>query len=427
MFPLSMQNLKDLEVEITFTDDYKGINYYQYIITESSRMPNITARGWSSKITRESNTLRLRETGEYYLHIIGYDKMNNSIVRTFGVYEIDNLIPEVINVKNTVTNNKVSLTVETSDRGSGVKEYSLATRGTSTNNLTWQTSHIFTDVENGTYAVYVRDYAGNMSRATNITVNHKEPVVEIKEAVVSFYTDGGTQLNSVSVVKGSKINTPQAPVKNGYVFDGWYTNSSLTTRFNFNNTVNANMTLYAKWRVENKTPAPKTEQPPVLPEPEEPSEPVFTIKDQQMQITFVDSNENTVVEGTFKYAAPILVVDEKGNVLKEYNARQTGIITLPKERKKTGYTFEEWKSYYEDEKFVLKQVYKKNKPVVTQPEEDSKDETKLTQEQMVDYVVYGLVTMLGGLVGYLIFELIKKKKENKTDVGDEPLDDKENI
>lgn len=415
--------VKQLELEITFTDEYKDADYYQYIITESSRMPNITAKGWSSKITREKQSVLLKETGEYYIHIIGYDKKNNTIKTTFGVYEVDNLIPEILNVNSTVTNNKVTLSVETSDRGSGVKEYALATRGTSTNNLKWQTSNKFEDVQNGTYSVYVRDYAGNMSRAINTTVNHKEVVVENKEVVISFNTNGGTQLNSVSVVKGSKINAPQTPVKNGYVFDGWYTNSSLTTKYNFNNAINANMTLYAKWKVENKPTTKPPVQPPVEPEtPEEPIEPEFSIKDQYFQIAFVDVNGNTVIEGEFKYAAPIFVVDEKGNVLKEYNARQSGIIQLPTPAKKTGYKFDEWNSFDDDGVFMIQATYEKNKPVVTKPVEEPKDKSMISKEQLIDYGVYGLMTVLGGLVGYLIITLIQKKKENKTNIEDETID-----
>ena len=40
---------------------------------------------------------------------------------------------------------------------------------------------------------------------------------------------------------------PQAPVKNGFVFDGWYTDNDLKTAYDFDSKVTKSFTLYAKW------------------------------------------------------------------------------------------------------------------------------------------------------------------------------------
>lgn len=64
---------------------------------------------------------------------------------------------------------------------------------------------------------------------------------------VDFDSNGGTYVPSQSVQYGKTVNEPSAPYKQCYRFDGWYTNSSLTARYNFNNSVRNSMTLYAKW------------------------------------------------------------------------------------------------------------------------------------------------------------------------------------
>ena len=50
-----------------------------------------------------------------------------------------------------------------------------------------------------------------------------------------------------TVFKGNKVNKPSDPLKDGYIFVGWYTDSSLTTPFSFDTPIETNWTLYAKW------------------------------------------------------------------------------------------------------------------------------------------------------------------------------------
>ncbi|MGM9971509.1 MAG: pectinesterase family protein, partial [Anaeroplasmataceae bacterium] len=64
---------------------------------------------------------------------------------------------------------------------------------------------------------------------------------------VTFNTMGGSSIDSVNVTEGDKLTAPSAPSKDGYVFNGWYTDSSCTTAYNFNSTVTNSFTLYAAW------------------------------------------------------------------------------------------------------------------------------------------------------------------------------------
>ena len=66
---------------------------------------------------------------------------------------------------------------------------------------------------------------------------------------VDFDTRGGTELESVSVRKGEKLDQPMTPVKPGAAFAGWYKDSECTERWSFEeDTVEKSMTLYARWR-----------------------------------------------------------------------------------------------------------------------------------------------------------------------------------
>lgn len=65
---------------------------------------------------------------------------------------------------------------------------------------------------------------------------------------VSFDSNGGTAVASLTVVKNDKAGEPVAPTKTGYSFEGWYTDSGTTIPFNFATTaIASDIKLYAKW------------------------------------------------------------------------------------------------------------------------------------------------------------------------------------
>ena len=80
----------------------------------------------------------------------------------------------------------------------------------------------------------------------------------IKYAVV-FDSDGGTSINTITVVSGSSIVKPVDPTYIGHIFCGWY-DLSVTGEetFDFSTPITANTTLTAGW-VEGETPAPVTD------------------------------------------------------------------------------------------------------------------------------------------------------------------------
>lgn len=65
---------------------------------------------------------------------------------------------------------------------------------------------------------------------------------------VSFETNGGNAITPVTVLNGKSAAKPTTdPVKENFLFVGWYADSALTTPYNFEAPVTANTTVYARW------------------------------------------------------------------------------------------------------------------------------------------------------------------------------------
>ena len=78
--------------------------------------------------------------------------------------------------------------------------------------------------------------------------------VTVTSYTVTFETDGGSKPGSVTVAKDKTLAAPAAPTKDGYTFDGWYTDKELKTAYDFAAKVTKNFTLYAKWREKTNAP-----------------------------------------------------------------------------------------------------------------------------------------------------------------------------
>ncbi len=64
---------------------------------------------------------------------------------------------------------------------------------------------------------------------------------------VKFEANGGTAVASKTVTRNSKVAEPTAPIKDGFTFEGWYTDKELTSVYDFDTKVTKGFTLYAKW------------------------------------------------------------------------------------------------------------------------------------------------------------------------------------
>ena len=69
---------------------------------------------------------------------------------------------------------------------------------------------------------------------------------------LSFQTNGGSSISSVTETAGTWVSlSGYTPSRTGYIFGGWYSDSSLTNRVT-SVTLNSNMTVYAKWTKEQQ-------------------------------------------------------------------------------------------------------------------------------------------------------------------------------
>ncbi|MCC5910806.1 MAG: InlB B-repeat-containing protein [Clostridiaceae bacterium] len=77
---------------------------------------------------------------------------------------------------------------------------------------------------------------------------------QLSQYTVSFDVDGGSHVNSQIVEEGDFATIPIAPTKVGHTFEGWYTNNSYTTEFDFHNTsITEDGTIYGKWEINQYT------------------------------------------------------------------------------------------------------------------------------------------------------------------------------
>ena len=64
---------------------------------------------------------------------------------------------------------------------------------------------------------------------------------------VTFETNGGSAIDSVSVTENGKVTKPENPTKEGHTLIGWYLDEELTEEYDFDAKVAKSITLYAKW------------------------------------------------------------------------------------------------------------------------------------------------------------------------------------
>lgn len=102
---------------------------------------------------------------------------------------------------------------------------------------------------------------------------------------ITFDTQGGGNLDSVRVIRNDTVSEPAEPTREGYIFDGWFTDKDCTTEYDFDTKVTKNITLYAGW-TEEKDPV----------EPIDPTEP------DKWENPFADVDEDDWYYDNVRYA-----------------------------------------------------------------------------------------------------------------------------
>lgn len=112
---------------------------------------------------------------------------------------------------------------------------------------------------------------------------------------VTFDTQGGSEVASKSVTSGNSAAKPEDPTKDGYVFEGWFTDKACTEAYDFDSKVTKNITLYAKWTEETT----QTPEPTETTEPTEPDEWENPFDDVEEDDWFYEDIKFTQEKGLF--------------------------------------------------------------------------------------------------------------------------------
>ena len=147
----------------------------------------------------------------------------------------------------------------------------------------------------------------NLSSITNPAVlNILESTGNIEFAVLNLDSRGGSAVGPVLVILNSEamkaIDSLPTPVREESTFDGWYSDTGLSNRFNASELEEGNTTLYAKWIINTYTITflvdeeeySKTTQEfgSIIPFPENPTKEGFTFDGWYMDSAFKNKAEN---------------------------------------------------------------------------------------------------------------------------------------
>ena len=99
---------------------------------------------------------------------------------------------------------------------------------------------------------------------------------------VTFKTNGGSEVEKQTINEGEVVHEPEKPTKEGFSFDGWYTDEDLTEKFDFVTVINSDITLYAAWEEKSE------------------AEQYFEKNSQLIDIVKVEESEDVMTEAEVK-------------------------------------------------------------------------------------------------------------------------------
>jgi uncharacterized repeat protein (TIGR02543 family) len=90
--------------------------------------------------------------------------------------------------------------------------------------------------------VVVTPLGGSPTKTYTVTITRLA-----EEATVTFDSQGGSAVATVTVDVGNDVSAPTAPTRSGYTFKGWYLDDGGTLPVSFPYAVTGDTTLYAAW------------------------------------------------------------------------------------------------------------------------------------------------------------------------------------
>ncbi|MBQ9438867.1 MAG: leucine-rich repeat protein [Lachnospiraceae bacterium] len=92
---------------------------------------------------------------------------------------------------------------------------------------------------------------GVLDAFQNATIHYTEP--KTSSFTVRFITNGGSSVGQQVIDEGNLATRPQNPVKDGFIFDDWYTDAGFNIPFDFSTRITQNTILYANWIKKDET------------------------------------------------------------------------------------------------------------------------------------------------------------------------------
>ena len=185
---------------------------------------------------------------------LGYNTYNDSIYASsyYGnikfankMYTSDGKVADTSNIDGkTISGSVTAYTVSFETNGGTYAAPVTVAAGSKLGSLPYVTKSGYTLVGWYTDRNFYSPFNANAAIYGNTTLYAKW---EASTYTVYFETNGGSYVSPRSVVPGRKLSSLPTTTKDGYVFDGWYTDRNFYYLFNVNSPINSDTTLYAKW------------------------------------------------------------------------------------------------------------------------------------------------------------------------------------
>ena len=189
-------------------------------------------------------------------------------------------------------------------------------------------------------AVTIKNATGNREYTANWTAN---------QYTITFNTDGGSAVKSITQDYGTKITAPANPAKEGYTFSGWYPAIPTTMPAE-------NMTVKATWKINQYTIAFDTDGgskiDPItqnygtaITAPADPTKEGYTFAGWDENIPANMPAKNMTIKAKWTINQYTVTFKNGDEVVKSAEMNYGSTIAEPKAPDKEGYTFKGWQGY----------------------------------------------------------------------------------
>lgn len=167
--------------------------------------------------------------------------------------------------------------------------------------------------------------------------------------VVTFESNGGSEIEAISVNNGEGISVLPTPIKEGYDFKGWFIDNEYKDTFS-SDVIEESITVYAKWDLKVYTVTFDTGITTASVEvkhgetavcPITPVKPGYEFKNWDKALTNITSSQTiTAVYDTLVYEVKFMVDGVQYGEIQKINYGNDAVA--PTDPTKTGYTFSTW-------------------------------------------------------------------------------------